>query len=811
MAANNSKLAPRDLWRRCNIDELDFESTDELETLSEIVGQPRALEAMTFAIDMHGHGYNTYALGPTGTGKSTTIRKFLERAASERPAPDDWLYVNDFENRDTPRCLRVPAGTGRRLRDDLDDLVEELKGEVPKAFESEEYKKQRDQLERQVEQQSEKLIDEASEIVEQRGFRLVRTPMGMAIVAVRDDQVMTPEKLAELSQSEQDQLRATQQELQELLRDRVRKAEEIHNSGKQAVRELDRRMVQLAVDHRIDELKRTYREHEPVVEHLDRARAALLDEVQAFRKLSAMQGAPQQQAMLALGDPQPSFDGFRANLIVDNGGRRGAPVVTEPNPSAPNLVGRIEHEGRLGTLVTDFRMIKPGALHRANGGYLIIDVVDLLTRPFAYQVLKRALKTDEVFIESVGEAYGAITTRTLKPEPIPLETKVILIGDPMIYYLLYQRDHQFKELFKVPVDFATRMDWTPKATRRYAQLIGTVCREEKLPHFDRPAVGRLVEEGSRLAEHQRKLSVRFGDIVTLVREAGFWAKKAEAERVEVEHVERAIDAKTFRSNRIEQRLQEMVEDGRILIDTTGSVIGQVNGLSVLILGDHAFGKPTRITARTRVGTEGVISIDREVELGGQLHNKGSMILGGYLGGKYARDIPLALTASLAFEQLYDNVEGDSAALAELCALLSSLADVPLRQSLAVSGSVNQRGEVQAVRGLNEKIEGFFDICQLAGNSTGEHGVIIPRSNVQNLMLRRRVVDAVARGTFQIYAADNVDEALELLTGISAGRQRIDGSFEPWSINDRVQRRLQQLTRRARETRRGRALETRPLA
>jgi lon-related putative ATP-dependent protease len=443
-------------------------------------------------------------------------------------------------------------------------------------------------------------------------------------------------------------------------------------------------------------------------------------------------------------------------------------------------------------------MIKAGALHRANGGYLMLDVADLLTLPLAYQMLKRALKTDQVIIESLGEAYGAITTRTLEPEPIPLDVKVILIGDPLLYYLLHEYDHEFKELFKVAADFDSQMDWTPETVVRYAQFVGTVCREENLRHFDCSATARVIEEGARLVEHQRKLTTKFGDIVALIREASYWAGKASVERVTVEHVEQALDAKIFRVNRIEERLREMIGDGRILIDTAGEVVGQVNGLSVLALGDHAFGKPSRITARTHVGTEGVVSIDREAKLGGRLHNKGSMILAGYLGGRYARDAPLALTASLAFEQLYEHVEGDSAAMAELCALLSSLADAPVRQALAVTGSVNQRGEIQAVGGVNEKIEGYFDVCRLGGSLTGEQGVIIPRANRQNLMLRQRVVEAVARGDFHIYAVRSVDEAMTLLTGVQAGEMRDGGAFPEESINGRVQRRLQHLAQRARE-------------
>jgi lon-related putative ATP-dependent protease len=500
--------------------------------------------------------------------------------------------------------------------------------------------------------------------------------------------------------------------------------------------------------------------------------------------------------MAMLQEQQVTFDEYRVNLLVDNSATRGAPVVYEKNPTATNLLGRVEYVGRFGALVTNFRMIKNGALHKANGGYLLLDAFELLTKPLAWETLKRALKNEEVVIESLEKSLGFLTTRTLEPEPIPLDTKVIIVGDPLLYYLLYNLDQDFPELFKVKADFDFRTPWTEESGKLYAHFIGNICREEGLRHFSPEGVSRVIEYSARLAEHQKKLITVFGDVVDIIRQASFWAEQDALNLVSGAEVIKAIDEKIFRSNRIEKIIQEMIEEETILIDTRDMVVGQVNGISVLQLGDYSFGKPSRITARTFVGSKGILSIDRETELGGPIHNKGSLILAGYLGGRYAEDVPLAFSASITFEQLYEGVEGDSASSSELYALLSSLSGFPLRQDLAVTGSVNQRGEVQAIGGANEKIEGFFTVCKARG-LTGTQGVVIPASNVKHLMLRDEIVEAVQEGTFHIYAVSTIDQGIALLTGKEVGEKMEDGMYPEGTVNRAVQQKIWELAAKVR--------------
>lgn len=760
----NHELSVKQLRHYCDPKEFNFTSTKNLPELEEFIGQDRALSALSFGIEVKDHGYHIYALGPVGTGKTTIVRKFLEKDAKNKPVPDDWLYINNFEDQDKPHMLHLPAGKGREFKDDMDQMVVELKTEVPKAFEGKNYEQEQERIEQEFQKRSKELLLGLEKKAEQMGFKLLQTPQGMAAVPIGEEKASALEKKTELGEKERQEIDAKQEELQGEMRETLRQVEELQKQGKEHMRELDQRVVGFAVDHLINDLKEKYTDYEAVVKFLSEIRAFLLKNVQAFKQIKQMEQMPQPSKMpMIFGGQEPAFDEYRVNLIVDNSKLQGAPVILEKNPIGPNLLGRIEQQGLFGTLVTNFRMIKAGSLHRANGGYLIIEALDLLTKPLAWQILKRALKNREVAVESMAEALGAFITRTLEPEPIPLRTKVILIGDPFLYYLLFNWDQDFTELFKIKADFETRMDRNPETTKQYAQFVGDVCREEGLKHFSPSAVARIVEHGARMVDHQNKLVTKFGDIVDLVRQSNYWASKNGNKLIKGEDVQKALDEKIYRSNRIEQLIQEMIEEGTILIDTKGEVIGQINGISVLSLGDYSFGKPSRITARTYVGNEGVMNIDREVKLGGPIHNKATMILLGFFGGKYATNTPLAFSASITLEQLYEEVEGDSATSAEIYALLSSLSGYPIRQDLAVTGSANQHGEVQAIGGVNEKIEGFFQVCKIKG-LTGKQGVIIPKSNVDHLMLHDNVIDAVKQGKFHIYAVSNIDEGIKILTG-----------------------------------------------
>lgn len=796
---NNPELSVEELRRICDPGMFDFESTEDLPLLDEVIGQDRAVRAVSFGIDIDSPGYHMYALGPVGTGKTTNIRKFLERKAVDEPVPDDWCYVNNFDEPDQPRTIRLPAGKGCEFRDDMDQLVEELRTEVPRAFESEEYQEEQEQIREELQQRRQALLEELEAEAESRGFTLLQTPQGLIIAPVIQGNVVTPDQFSQLDEETRRQIESSQGELQDELRETMRRVQQLQQEAREKVRELDRRVVGFAVEHLINELKEEYAEFDAIVDFLDEVRADILENVQAFKQARQMEQMQQQIPIpiAQLQRQQPSFEQYRVNLLVDNCETEGAPVILESNPTYYNLIGRIEHEARFGALVTNFRNIKSGALQCANGGYLMIEARDVLLNPFAWDALKRALKNEEIKIETMGQEYRAIMTKTLEPEPIPLNVKVVLIGDPLLYYLLYSLDEEFQELFKVKADFAVQMDWETETPEKYAQFIGTICREEDLPHFDRSGVAKVVEHGARMVADRDKLATKFGEVVDLIRESSYWASQNGHNLVQASDVRQAIEEKVYRSNKVEERIQEMIEDGTILIDTEGDVVGQVNGISVVPLGDYTFGKPSRITTRTHVGREGVVNIDRETELGGRIHNKGVMILAGYLGGKFAEDIPLALSASITFEQLYEEVEGDSAASAELYALLSSLSGFPIRQDLAVTGSVNQHGQVQAIGGVNQKIEGFFDVCKLKG-LTGDQGVIIPQSNVKNLMLREEIVQAVEEGMFHIYPVTTVDEGIEALTGEEAGERQPDGTYPEGTLNRAVQDRLRELAEKVKE-------------
>lgn len=793
-----TELSAEQLRNVCDPGSFTFTSTDELPSLDEIIGQDRALRAIGFGIDIHTAGYHMYALGPTGTGKTTTIKKYLDHAAVQRPVPDDWLYVNNFAYPDKPRALRLPAGVGCRLQADMDKLVEMLRGEVPRAFESDEYERRQEQINDEFQHRHQELIQEVNDYAQQHGFVILQTPQGLMIAPAANGGAMSPDQIQQLDDDTRHKLEAAHDEVQGKMRDVMRRMQQLHQEAQTRTGELDQQTVSFAVGHLLDELRERYQEYDAVVTLLDEVRNDILENVQAFRQIRQAEEMNESQLPFAamLGRDLPSFDKYRVNLIVNNCDTHGAPVILARNPSYQNLVGRIEYQGQFGTLVTSFTLIKGGLLHKANGGYLMLDVRDVLTRPAAWEGLKRALKSGMVEIESLAEAVGmsAFATRTLDPEPIPLDIKVVLIGDPQLYYLLFFYDPDFRELFKVKVDFALHMERTPETTEQYARFIATVCREENLPHFDPNAVARVVEHGARLVEHRDKLITKFGDIVDMVRQAAYWARVNGHDLVTGDDVTQALEEKIYRSDQIQQLIQEAIAQGSLLIDTGGAVAGQTNGLSVISLGDYAFGRPTRITASIHVGDEGVVSIDREIKLGGPIHNKGSLILAGYLGERFATDMPLALSARITFEQTYEEIEGDSASSAELYTLLSAISGYPIRQDLAVTGSVNQHGQVQAIGGVNEKIEGFFDICRAKG-LTGAQGVMIPQSNVQNLMLRPDVVEAVRVGQFHIYPVASIDEGIALLTGTPAGERRADGGYPDNTVNGAVYRRLTDLAQK----------------
>lgn len=792
MSNSDLRVSPEHLRRRCDPAIFSFQHTGEITPLEDAIGQERAVRAIEFGIDIESPGYHIFALGPGGTGKTTMVRGFLRRRSAGKPVPDDWCYANNFDDPDKPLALRLTAGMGRQFKADMEQLVEELKLTIPRAFEGEEFNQAIERLRSEVKKVSETLFEALNQHAAEKNFKLVPMPQGMAFVPLRNGEMMSREEMAALDEATRERIEADMEALQDETRDILRQMRQQENEARQKQREMARQGAQFATEHLFEELRRKYSAFETAAAYLERVHADVFDHLGMF-----LAQEDSSQDSIFTRDEETAEDRYRVNLIVDNTETEGAPVIYEGDPNAHNLIGRVEHEVTQGALVTDFTMIKAGALHRANGGYLVLEARSMLTKPFAWQMLKSALKNNEIRLGLIGEEYQVTLTRTLQPEPIPLDVRVVMIGDPLLYYLLYELDEDFQELFKVKADFATEMNWDEGAPQLYARFIAMICQTEKLRSFAPSGVARLIEESARSVSDQHKLATRFGDVVDLIRQANYWASRSGNEYITDMDVKKAVDEKRYRVSRVEERLREMIAEGTLLIDTQGQEVGQINGLSVLSMGDYAFGKPSRITARTYVGNAGMVNIEREIELGGPIHNKGVLILSGYLGGQYAQEKPLMLSASLTFEQLYEGVEGDSASSAELYALLSSLSGYALRQDLAVTGSVNQRGQIQAIGGVNEKVEGFYDVCRLRG-LTGTQGVIIPQSNVRHLMLREDVVEAVREGQFHIFAVASVDEGIELLTGLPAGERQPDGTYPPDTVHHAVQKRLTELAERTRE-------------
>jgi len=791
-------LDAAELQRRCDPAQLAFASTDELPDMSDALGQARAVEAIRFGIEMPRDGYNLFAMGPEGLGRRTIVRGFLEQTAPAREVPDDWCYVFNFDTPHKPRALRLPPGRAPRLKQSMERLVQDLRAGIPAAFESDEYRRRRQEIESAFSEHQDKAVGEIGERAKDQGIALLRTPSGFGFAPMRKDEVMSPQEFHKLPEDEQKRLEDAIAVLQADLEHVIQEVPKWRREAQHKLRELNRETTRNAAHSLIEELKTEYAALPAVGDYLATLEEDVLDHAEVFQQPKDGEQPTLFGIPIAHGGEESdvTFRRYRVNVLIEHAEAKGAPIVYEANPTHDNLVGRIEHIAQMGTLVTDFTLIKAGALHRANGGYLILDAVKVLTQPFAWEALKRALRAREIRTESMGQMLSLISTVSLEPEPIPLDIKVVLVGQRLIYYLLHDLDPEFGELFKVVVDFDEDMPREAGADLLYARAIATVARSMKLRPLERDAVARVIEHGSRTADDAERVSVGMRSLADLLRESDYWANVEGRALTSAADVQRAIDAQERRADRIRQRLREEMLRGRLLIDTSGERSGQVNGLAVVQLGGFSFGVPHRITARVRLGGGRVLDIERESELGGPIHSKGVLILSGFLAGRYAPNKPLAVSASLVFEQSYGGVEGDSASSAELYALLSALADAPIRQSLAVTGSVNQHGDVQAIGSVNEKIEGFFDLCAARGLS-GDQGVLIPAANLRNLMLRHDVVGAVAAGRFSVYAIDNIDQGIEILTGLPAGARGADGRFAPGTLNHRVEQRLLEYAEHAR--------------
>jgi lon-related putative ATP-dependent protease len=772
-------------------------STIDLEPLVEIIGQKRAVEALKFGLEIEEEGFNIYVAGMPGTGKKTAVMGFLEQRAKDMEVPSDWCYVFNFQDEEKPNALKLPAGMGAKFRDEMAKTVEEIKKALVSAFESDDYAKKRDETVEQFDEKKNELMNELNEKSKDAGFVIQRTQIGILLIPVIDGKPINEQQFSRLPQRKQEELQDRRKNLQEDLRSALHQYREIDREAEAALEDFNKEVASYAMEHLFQALKDEYGDVEEVKEFLDAVKNDILDNLD---NILVSQRQQQQQTQLPFGlggmIPDPT-ERYKVNLIVDNSDLKGAPVIMETNPSHNRLFGATEKEARFGALVTNYTMIRGGSAHKANGGYLVIPVDDLARNPGSYESLKRTIQQQKIEIEELAERLGYITTKGLRPEPIPFNAKVILVGESRIYYMLYQLDTDFKNIFKVKAEFDTTMDRDDDNVQEYARFMCTLVNKENLVHLDQSGIAAVVEYSSRLAADQKKLSTQFAEVSDIIREASFYASQDKSDVIEEKHVNKAIEAKIYRSNMIEEKLEEMIERGSILVDTSGEMVGQVNGLAVMGIGDYMFGKPSRITASVGAGADGIINIERQADMSGPTHTKGVDILTGFLTGRYAKKHPLSLTARLTFEQSYSGVDGDSASSTETYALLSALSEVPIKQNFAVTGSVNQKGEVQAIGGVNDKIEGFYELCKSRGLD-GSHGVMIPESNVENLMLKNEVVDAIKDGKFHIYPIKTIDEGIEVLTGVKAGEFKEDGTYPEDTINYKVQKKLEKLASIAKE-------------
>jgi lon-related putative ATP-dependent protease len=776
----------------CDEKLFDFETTASISPLDVMIGQKRAVKAVEFGLFAKNQGYNIFISGLVGTGKITYAKAAVSKVAKRQPIAGDWCYVNNFKNSSQPIALLLPAGMGHVFCQDMEGLIEDIKTEVSKVFNSDDYEKAKSETIKTFQERRTVIIDSFNEKANEYGILPQWSTTGFVGMPMVGDKTLTPEEFQKLDKEERDVIEKKLLMVHEKAMEVVRRMQELEREMREEIRKLDGKVGLFAAGSMIDEVIQKYQQHTGVVEYLEAVKADVVKNINDFKANVGDDDQNNPFAFLKKNTQDSIRDKYKVNLLVDNRELKGAPVIVESNPTYYNLVGRVEYETRMGMVSTDFTMIKAGALHKANGGYLILNARDVLTNIGAWEALKRIIKTQKLFVENLSEQYGMMAMASLKPQPVPVNVKVILIGNPYLYYLMYNHDEDFGKLFKIHADFDTQMESNADNIQKMAGFISSAIETKKLKHFDRSAVARMVEYSCRLAGSQKKLTTRFSEVVKILCEADIWATMGESDIVTGQHVKQAIEEKKYRSNKYEEHLQEMIADGKLMIDTKDRKVGQVNGLAVMSVGEYMFGKPSRITANTYMGKSGIVNIERETKMSGTSHSKGVLILSGYIGQKYAQKYPLALTGSLTFEQLYGGIDGDSASSTELYALLSSLSGVPIKQSIAITGSVNQKGEVQPIGGVTEKIEGFFSVCKMKG-LTGEQGVMIPHQNVDELALDDEVIEAVKEGKFHIYAVATIDQGIELLTDVPAGECQADGTFPTGSIHYLVNKQLKEYT------------------
>lgn len=780
----------------CDPKKFSFGTTENCQHLAEFIGQERASKAVEFGLAMRHSGYNIFVAGITGTGKASLVKSYIEKIIREKEKsegvfqPKDWCYIYNFADPDRPQIISLPQGHGKGLKSQISQLLQNVKSEIVKAFTSEDYKKQRKVLTEEAQKRQQKLLQEMETEARERGFLFQITPMGPVLIPLHKGKPLSQDEYYALREDVRATLEQDRQELMKKMEAGFEKVRFVEKETADRLSEQDHMIGEFTISRLFKELLDQYKDSAEVTQFLTGLRKYTLDNLDSFKQEAIPAAMPGVQMQPAFWSRDP-FVPFEVNVFVDNSEIKGPPVIVESNPTFGNIFGKIERRFLYGAYVSDHTMLKAGAMSLANGGYLLLNVKDVLAKPGVWEGLKRSIKDKEVRIEDPWEQFGFISSQGMRPQPMPIDVKIVLLGDPYLYQLLSYYDEDFWEIFRVKADFDYQIDNTKENVEEYACFAAKVCSEEKLMHMDASGIAKLAEQAARMVSDQEKLSTRFGLIKELIQEADYWAGRDKAKVITGKHVQQAIGEKIYRHNLMDERIRDMITRGTIFIDVDGSVAGQVNGLSVYTLGDITFGKPSRITAKTFMGRGGVVNIERESQLSGSIHDKGVMILSGYLGWKYAQDKPLSLSASLCFEQSYEGVDGDSASSTELYAILSSISGVPIRQDIAVTGSVNQKGEVQPIGGINYKIEGFYQICKARG-LTGEQGVMMPKSNLKNLMLREDLVEAVRKGQFHIYAVSDIDEGIEVLTGMQGGERTPDGKYPEGTINYLVSKRLEEI-------------------
>ncbi len=777
----------------CSEEIFQLKCTCDVEPLKEFIGQTRAMDAIDFGLKVQSPGYNLFLTGLTGTGKASTIKTCLERFIEDSKAEvahfelSDWCYVHNFSEPDHPRILRLSQHLAKTFSDHMEQLLKRLKDDIPKTLSNEEFKKQKQEIASDHQKRYQEAMDILEKEAKEKNLMVQVSPAGAAVVPLVDGKPMSRDDFLQLPDTEKEKIESLRLEMMKTVEETNARLRDLDKEAGEKFKEIELKAGEFAISQPFDELMRIYGKYPDVRAFLKEAKKYTLDNLDLFIQIPDQ---PKMQGPTPASQTDPYLV-YKVNVFVDNGSQTGPPIIIEPDPHWFNMFGKIERRALMGTYMSDHMMIKPGAVQLANGGYLILNIRDVLMNPGVWEGLKRVIKTKEVRTEDPGQQFGFFIPQGMRPQPMPVDLKIVVLGDDHLYQLLTVHDEDFWEMFKVKADFDYQMKRTDENIKEYTCFIRTCCDDEKLLPFDQSGVAKVLEYASRTAGDQEKLSARFGPLKDLLIEADYWAKDARSTMIASEHVVKAVEKKMHRLDLVAERIRQMIVDGTLMVDVEGAIVGQVNGLVVYDLGIFSFGRPSRITAKTFFGRRGVINIERESQLSGPIHNKGVLILSGYLGWKYAQDKPLSLTASICFEQSYSGVEGDSASSTELYAILSSLSNVPIRQDIAITGSVNQKGEVQPIGGINQKIEGFFDVCQARG-LTGTQGVMIPPQNVRNLMLREDVVKAVQEGQFHIYQAKTIDEGIEILTGVSAGERQTNGSYPDGTINCLVDKRLREL-------------------